>query len=51
MGWDSPDQPEADYNFEPLLYFIGCTCEHEAEQHCWMKCDVEGCPCTGHWEE
>jgi hypothetical protein len=31
--------------------FVDCTCDHDAEQHGWGCCDVEGCPCEGGWEE
>lgn len=37
--------------FEPQPYLIGCTCEHPPEHHSWEECEIEGCPCTGHWEE
>lgn len=30
---------------------VGCTCEHEPEEHGWMSCEVEDCPCEGAWEE
>jgi hypothetical protein len=34
----------------PLL-FVECTCEHQAHDHGWVKCNVRGCLCQGHWEE
>lgn len=36
---------------EDLISFVGCTCEHEPEQHGWGECKVPGCPCEGGWEE
>lgn len=44
MGWDEESQ-------ELITYFVGCTCEHEPEEHGWGECDVPGCPCEGGWEE
>lgn len=37
--------------FEYEAYFIDCTCDHEPYEHGWMSCEVEGCPCEGHYEE
>ena len=37
--------------FDYQTYFIGCTCEHEPEDHGWGCCEVEGCNCEGGWEE
>lgn len=39
-----------DYEEYPV-YFTGCTCEHERDQHGWGRCEVEGCECEGGWEE
>jgi hypothetical protein len=38
-------------DFEYTTIFIGCTCEHEPEEHGWGNCNVPGCPCEGGWEE
>jgi hypothetical protein len=38
-------------DYEEQTYFVGCTCEHEAEQHGWGSCKVDDCPCEGGWEE
>ncbi len=32
-------------------YFVGCTCEHDEDQHGWGHCDMPGCDCEGGWEE
>ena len=45
------DEEEADDWPEEQTYFVGCTCDHEPEQHGWGSCDVEDCPCEGGWEE
>ena len=43
---------EVDFEeYEERTYFIGCTCEHESDEHGWGRCEVEGCPCEGGWEE
>ena len=34
----------------PLL-FVECTCEHQPNDHGWVKCNVRGCFCQGQWEE
>jgi len=33
-----------------MSYFVGCTCEHEEDEHTWGECEVEGCKCEGGWE-
>lgn len=40
-----------DDDVEYGAYFIGCTCEHEPEDHGWGECEVDGCDCEGGWEE
>ncbi len=35
---------------EDHAYFIGCTCDHEPEEHGWAGCEADGCPCEGNWE-
>jgi len=40
-----------DVDYEYPVYFVGCTCEHEVEQHDWCSCTVAECPCEGHLEE
>jgi hypothetical protein len=43
-------EDDPDY-YEEQTYFVGCTCEHDPEQHGWGSCDVEDCACEGGWEE
>ena len=31
--------------------FVGCTCDHEPDEHGWGTCAAEECPCEGGWEE
>jgi hypothetical protein len=38
-------------DYEESYSFIGCTCEHEPDEHTWGYCKVEDCPCQGGWEE
>ena len=48
----SDDQGDIEYGeYEEQTYFVGCTCEHDSEQHGWGRCEVDGCPCEGGWEE
>ncbi len=35
---------------EPV-FFVGCTCDHDPNEHSWGECDVEGCGCEGGWQE
>lgn len=28
-----------------------CTCDHDEEEHGWVRCEVEGCACEAHFEE
>lgn len=37
--------------YEEHTAFVGCTCDHEPEDHDWTSCNVDGCACTGAWEE
>lgn len=36
---------------EEWVGFVGCTCDHDEEQHGWGECEADGCPCEGGWEE
>ena len=49
MVGSEDNEPETEY--EEDTYFVGCTCEHDPEQHGWSECDIEGCPCEGGWVE
>jgi hypothetical protein len=42
---------EENWSGDEQAYFIGCTCEHEQDEHTWGACAVDGCPCEGGWEE
>lgn len=46
---DFDEDAESDHECPP--YFVGCTCEHDQDQHSWGHCGVEGCPCEGGWKE
>jgi hypothetical protein len=39
-----------DEDWEEAVTFVGCDCEH-ADKHGWGCCEVDGCPCSGGWEE
>ena len=28
-----------------------CTCNHEPDDHGWVRCQVAGCDCEAMWEE
>lgn len=45
-----PDE-SAQEDYEYHTYFVGCTCEHEQDQHGWGHCKVPGCSCVGGYEE
>jgi hypothetical protein len=41
-----------DEGFEYSVSWGGtCVCDHEADEHGWGSCDVDGCPCEAGWEE
>jgi hypothetical protein len=40
-----------DAEYEEHATFVGCTCEHDTDEHGWGSCNVEGCLCEGGWEE
>ncbi len=44
---DEPDDETVEY--EPV--FVGCTCDHDPEDHGWGECLEDDCPCEGGWEE
>lgn len=48
---DQEDIDQEDIDQEQRIYFAGCTCEHDKDEHGWGECDVEGCGCQGGWEE
>ncbi len=48
--WKDQGMDEDDF-YSDQTSFVDCTCEHEPDEHGWMSCDVEDCPCEGHWEE
>jgi hypothetical protein len=45
------DQCSEDEYCDYPLSFLECNCEHEADDHGWSECEIEDCPCEGHWEE
>jgi hypothetical protein len=40
-----------DEDWEEAVTFVGCDCEHAEDKHGWGCCEVDGCPCSGGWEE
>lgn len=50
----SDDEDDIDLDLpEDHAYFASadCTCEHDADEHGWSGCRIEGCPCVASWEE
>ncbi len=45
------DEDDADFGEEYTSSFVGCTCDHDSDQHGWGRCEVADCPCEGGWEE
>lgn len=31
-------------------HLMGCTCDHDPDDHDWIECEMEDCSCRGHWE-
>lgn len=51
---DDNDNKESGWNsdcWEYDRFFVDCTCDHDADDHGWMSCNVQNCLCKGHWEE
>lgn len=46
--WDAEDDCD---DYEESVYFTGCTCDHEQDEHGWGCCKVPNCDCEGGWEE
>ena len=42
-------EEDEDFCPEDNAWLEDCTCEHEPEEHGWMSCEKEGCPCEGCW--
>lgn len=47
---DADDYEESDYESSAHFEESSCTCDHADDEHGWMECNVEGCPCEAHWE-
>lgn len=47
----SINEPDDTMEYDMIIYFVECTCNHDREEHDWDRCQVEGCKCEGHWEE
>jgi hypothetical protein len=45
----SDNDEEVEYEEQP--WFVGCTCDHDPDEHTWGSCAIDGCPCEGGWEE
>ena len=37
--------------WEELAYVVGCSCDHDPNDHSWSECEIDECTCEGHWEE
>lgn len=38
-------------DWDELPVLIGCTCDHDPDEHGWGSCEAKGCNCEGGWEE
>ncbi len=36
---------------QPEFSSEDCTCDHEPDEHSWVSCEVEDCPCAASWVE
>jgi hypothetical protein len=37
---------------EETATFVGpCICEHPIDEHGYIMCSIDDCPCEAHWEE
>ncbi len=49
---DDDERDTSDFQDDNAFFdSASCECEHLADDHGWLGCEVEGCPCEARWEE